>query len=198
MTVTKMKRVNHSNCTHPATSHERAKCRMRKELEADRASSGGEKVDITPNALGESITRAFGVSRPLADVAKQLSEAIQARDTIESRLTSHEQTVRSLQEELAESMLSREPINDTNGNSPIVAFNKVFRDNKVYEYVAIGIEVRVNQFENDQFTQREVFRKRMWFLSCGSGNTASPKTWSDLVKFMGVDGLRSLQVLRAG
>lgn len=186
MAADKIKRVSHKNCNHPATSHERAKCRAR--IEAAAGLPQLSLIDSEPEA-----------TRPLADVAKQLGEAISARNSVESRLTEHDRTVQSLQEELAATMLGQEPKSTSDGRPPVIAFRKMFREHKCYDYTSVGVDVTVSVEElNDQFSFRPVYTKKMWFLSSSSGNTTNPKTWSELVKFMGVDGLRTLEVLRAG
>ena len=191
----KTKRMSHANCTHPKTSHERAKCRSRHN--AENLKKAARKPRVYKN-----------VEKPTPEPSAQelawlLSTALRRRDVTEQRLAEQYDEVDNLQSALLNKMVEREPQPTSDGRAPVVAFSKTFRNGtKKYEYSALGVVIHGNRldWESKAFGE-DVYdapTEIKWYLTCSSGNTASPKNWRQLIEFMGVEGLGTLEVLRAG
>ena len=192
------KRMSHANCDHPKTPNERAKCRS----QHNTRNQARENVRVVTNQAHPSVSE-------LADMlADSLSGLKSAKDLVLQR----EGEVAELQASLAEQMLEREP-RSVNGQMPVVAFEKRFRSdsNKAYHYAALGLEtemVRREYADQGGYYSSEspkgvefgygeaTYIETVWYLTSAPGRAGSPKTWAELVEFMGVDGLKTLQVLR--
>lgn len=179
-TKTKSKRMSHANCTHPKTSNERAKCRSRRN--------------------SPPITVAAESKPSISQLASMLSDSLNSMRLAEQRAEYHQAEAASIQEQLTRSMLDREPSPTSDGRPPVVAFSKRFREGaKAYSYVAIGVPVAYDNHRLDHHgLVVDTNWVTQWYISSSSGRSASPKSWQQLIEFMGVDGLNTLEVLRAG
>lgn len=180
------KRMSHANCNHPKTPHARAKCRS----QHNTRNQARENVRVVTNQAHPSVSE-------LADMlADSLSGLKSAKDLVLQR----EGEVAELQASLAEQMLQREP-RSVDGQMPVVAFEKRFRSDgsKAYHYAALGVEtemIRRERIDGYEYYPDGVYIETVWYLTSAPGRAGSPKTWAELVEFMGVDGLKTLQVLR--
>ncbi|QOP65411.1 hypothetical protein SEA_DIABLA_85 [Gordonia phage Diabla] len=188
------KPMSHKNCTHKKTNHARAKCR------AERLAAQGAPAEVGQNTTGDGMS--------VAQLANLLATSLDSLRLAEKRVEDHQRAAEMAQEALTREMLSREPKPNANGDSPIVAFRKRYSrdETKTYEFTAIGIphrDLRLERLEEQEY-MREVTPfvhesgvRIMWYVSAGK-RPISPMPWAELVKFMGIKGLETLQVLRAG
>lgn len=189
---TKTKRMSHANCSHPKTSNERAKCRSRRNSENLMHAAAKPRVynrkAVPSKSSGESVQ----------ELAQMLSKSLGSLRFAEKRVEEHQANVQLIQETLTQAMLDKEPRATVDGLPPVVAFQKRFRSNaKAYSYAALGVaEPRDNHRLEIQGVVHSVDYVTVWYLSCGSGRAAAPKTWQELIEFMGIDGLETLEVLR--
>ncbi|UTN91235.1 hypothetical protein SEA_POKYPUPPY_76 [Gordonia phage PokyPuppy] len=187
-------RVSHKYCSHPKTSHERAKCRSRqlaKIAESERSShqSGRVQPDVGQNTTGDGMS--------VSQLANLLASSLDSLRLAEKRVEEHQRAAELAQEALTREMLDREPLPTSDGDSPVVAFHKRYSkdETKTYEFTAIGIpQEYVRQV--DAFVN-EYGSRIMWYVSAGK-RPIPPMPWAELVKFMGIKGLETLQVLRSG
>ena len=90
-----------------------------------------------------------------------------------------ERLVKTLKNMLRGEANDLEPHYTSDGRSPVVAWTRTFH-NKTYSYAAVGVS--------------DEYGELVWYVS----NDNKPKSWPDLVKFMGMSGLSTLEVLRTG
>ncbi|AUV60680.1 hypothetical protein HOS75_gp050 [Gordonia phage SteveFrench] len=186
------KPMSHKNCTHKKTNHARAKCRAaRLAAITDKGEDLTGSVQVGQNTTGDGMS--------VAQLANLLATSLDSLRLAEKRVEDHQRAAEMAQEALTREMLSREPKPNADGDSPVVAFRKRYSrdETKTYEFVAIGIPQEYIR-SSDAHPDMEVFGYRiMWYVSAGR-RAISPMPWAELVKFMGVKGLETLQVLRAG
>ncbi|WIC40066.1 hypothetical protein SEA_DAKITI_80 [Gordonia phage Dakiti] len=186
----KKKRMSHKYCAHPATSHERAKCRAK---HADQ----GERVETSVPELGMNTT---GDGMSVGQLANLLASSLESLRYAEARVEEHQRAAELAQEALTREMLHREPKPTAEGASPVVAFKKRYtRDAsaKSYEYVSIGIPEEYVRRSTEHPDCDILGVRLMWYVTVGK-RAIAPMPWSELVKFMGLEGLKTLEVLRAG
>nr|DAK84436.1 MAG TPA: hypothetical protein [Caudoviricetes sp.] len=174
------KRMSHTNCTHPKTSHERAKCRSR------RNQAPLTSVPTVPPTVDE--------------LAAELSASLTAIRHAESRVESLIEHSESIQEQLLERLVNAEPKPTADGENPVVTFKHHFRKGGLeYEYAAIGIPEKFRVFRDDcdPYQPREVRTATMWYLT-SSGKPAPKRDWKGLIQFIGAEDLGTLKVLRSG
>ncbi|UVK60314.1 hypothetical protein SEA_SHELLEY_77 [Gordonia phage Shelley] len=181
-------RFSHRDCRHENTGAARAKCRESKLRKLEL--KGG--LNPPPREMGVS------------ELAGLLAQALEEKRDVERRLEEAEVTVELVQESLTGRMLHMEPALTADGEPPVIAFRKTWRStpDKAYHYAAIGIpetrQVQGTPNCGDTSCPGETEVHLRWHLSSGSSARYDPVEWSELIKFMGVGGLETLQVLRAG
>ncbi|QDM56896.1 hypothetical protein SEA_BEAVER_82 [Gordonia phage Beaver] len=182
------KRMSHKNCKHPATSHERAKCKAKRTAQEEKAQMAAAEVGMNTTGDGMSI----------GQLANLLASSLDSLRYAEARVEEHQRNAEMAQEALTREMLSREPKPNTAGQTPVVAFSKRYskdKSGKLYDFVAVGIaEEHVTQNPDSPYLNIYQFRQ-MWYVSAGR-RTIAPMPWAELVKFMGLEGLKTLEVLR--
>lgn len=187
----KKKRMSHKYCAHPATSHERAKCRAKR-------SSQDAQAEATVPELGMNTT---GDGMSIGQLANLLASSLDSLRYAEARVEEHQRNAELAQEALTREMLHREPKPTAEGNGPIVTFRKRYSrdETKTYEFAALGITqeyvLRADPYSGTQIN--EYGTRILWYVTAGK-RVITPMPWAELVKFMGLEGLKTLEVLRAG
>lgn len=118
------------------------------------------------------------------ELARQLAGAVGRQTVILGTLAREQDEISNLEALLAAELLKQEPHAVENGRAPVVAFERRW-SGKRYSYAAVGISGLVNEYPTDL----------TWYLTSVLGPTER-MTWSELIRFMGVDGLSTLEILR--
>lgn len=122
-------------------------------------------------------------SEPTLDqISRLLSGAIDKRKHAERRLEDIEYEIDQYEMQLTEMLLNHEPTFTADGKPPVVAFTKRYSSNGMeYSFAAVGYRVFGTE-------------RQAWSVT---GNKHGGRyTWKQLVTLMGVDGLKTLEVLR--
>jgi hypothetical protein len=88
--------------------------------------------------------------------------------------------ITALKETIREDALKFEPSYTDADGPPVVTWERTYPNSGTYSYVAIGIQ----QPQGDL----------LWYVS----NDTKPRSWEALVKFMGLSGLATQEILRGG
>lgn len=123
-------------------------------------------------------------SEPTLDqISRLLSGAIDKRKHAERRLEDIEYEIDQYEIQLTEMLLNHEPTFTADGKPPVVAFTKRYNSGGYeYSFAAIGYKILGS-------TPRQAW-------SVTGDKHGGKYTWKQLVSLMGVDGLKTLEVLR--
>lgn len=160
----------------------RAANKRKAELAAKREARAAKKAEAAEEAaLGVPVsTTLVNRNSKVTSAAERLAMLVNVRGALHEELLETRRIEAEMAQELAREVLDNEP--EYNGEAPVVAFEKKFSSGaNSYSYVAIGIGGEAGPLK--------------WYVSTSHRGTA-PMTWAELVSFMGVNGLATLQVLR--
>lgn len=162
----------------------------------DPARSEAAKRAAATRAANKAARTQGSAAKPtstLLPVAERLAKLVEIREAFRDELLTVKAQEDLMLEELATEVLNNEP-QGTPEQSPVVSFKRTYKGGTTtYEYVAIGIG-EYNRAIGLDGNLGHVECVRKWYLS--SSQSHSPLTWAQLVKFMGVTGLTTLQLLR--
>lgn len=157
----------------------RAENKRKAELAAKREARRAKKEAEAEESLFRTPIAKASRSSKVTSTAERLAMLVNVRAALHEELVETRQIEAEMTAELARELLDNEP--EYNDAPPVVAFEKAFRSGaNAYHYAAIGVKG-----EDDELK---------WYLT--AQRMTNPMTWADLVSFMGVSGLSTLQVLR--